>query len=221
MANGYAPTRDQMRVIAEAARDLHRVVRRWVAHADLPGFPAERWNRMAIRALFDLERALNPERLPWGNPRRGHPRTRCWALEVDGGLTWLRNLLDRILERNRLQALAIQADLRPCPDDPDALPQVISVERQELTALREAIRMLPRLDTLPMRERLPEAQDRSELPPRGAEEKGIDPKTPVIFVSRRVGPIVLGKRKKILTRPQYDVVKAILDSRDQCLSKKG
>ena len=220
MANGYSPTRDQMRVIAEAARDFHRVVQRWIVHAGLPGFPVESWNRMAIQALFELERALNPEQFPWGTRRRDHPQIRCWALEVEGGVVWLRNLLNRIMERNRLQALANRAGLIPCPDDADALPQVITVEGQELKALRAAIRMLPRLDTLPLRERLPEAQATIEPAPRAVENKTADSGISVILVSRTVMPIVLGKRKPILTQEQYNVVQAILDSRNQRLSKK-
>ena len=78
LLQGYVPPRDQMRGIVGAAREFRKIVRQWKRHSSLPGYPVERGNHTALKALFGLERALNPGRLAWGSGERTNPVVRNW-----------------------------------------------------------------------------------------------------------------------------------------------
>ena len=143
---GYFPTRDEMHRIGVAARGLYQVVRRWQKYAHLPGYPADRGNQSALIALFGLERALNPKRLAWGHEGRGVVPVRNWGAGVADGVAWLRGLLDLLMEKNELQAMATAPDFDSWATGRHSLPQTVSVSaEEELLALRTAIRWLPRL----------------------------------------------------------------------------
>ena len=213
--DGYLPTRDQMTVIVRAARSLYRTARRWRSDARLPGYPLDMGSHLAAEALFRLERALNPKCLAWEHHARKTLRVQCWPSETGVGLTWLRNLLDLVLERNRLQAMTAEVDWSPAAC---WLPQVITIEEEELTALGRAIGNLPSLKTLPEPEPVNPAKGLTGRRNSGADTA--DPTSPpVMLMNPRLGPLVLGKTKKHLTSAQYRVVKALLDADGKGLKK--
>ncbi len=228
-SGGYVPSRDEMSVIVAAARDLYRVTRRWQEYSSLPGYPIERGNAAALEALFRLERALNPRCLGWDRPTRKVPPIECWPPQVAEGYFWVRNLLDRILERNRLQALAMAAELRAWLAEGGSAPEVIAIQKEELKALRILLHLLPKS------EKLPEARPKPPAEPAAtADQSAPSPPirladslsrvmqripVPVVLLSPGDPPLVLGEPKPLLTGQQFRVVKALLDAGEGGLSK--
>lgn len=214
--NGYLPTRDQMIVVVRTSRDLYRIVRRWQSDSQLPGYPIEMGKHAAIEALFHLERALNPTCFAWENPSRKRMETRIWPVEVRSGLLWLRNLLDLILERNRLEALSGEANW--ANRDEHALPVVVSIGEQELVAFGKAIRLLPSpkslLVTIPSNT---VQHDRGKNEADANVETVEDRSVPAVQLGPGDKPYVLGKAKQELTPERLKVVKALLKAGEKGL----
>jgi hypothetical protein len=214
---GYLPTRDEMRAIAEAARALLKIVRRWQKYAHLPGYPVERGNQSALNALFGLERALNPKRLPWDHKGRGSLPVRNWGNNAADGVAWLRDLLDLLMVKNNLESMAAAPDFDSWAAGSQPLPQTVSVCEDELLALRTAIRCLPDLDT-PSQSESPviAARLRHRRCDSPSEPEEV---TPVVLFGPGVRPLVLGRPKVKLTLAQFRVVKALLDAGEAGLCK--
>lgn len=222
VTGGYVPSRDQMAVIVGATRELYRVTRRWQAHSRLPGYPIERGNAAALESLFNLERALNPRCFAWEHPTRQSLRIDCWPSAVAEGLAWARNLLDLILERNQLQTLAAAAHLNVWMVEHRSVPAIISIELDELKALRIINRLLPKPENLPEVQSVArpgasaDAEPGRPSEPLAGEEEAT---APVILFGRQGKPRVLGTFKNRLTPAQYHVIKALLDAGNKGLKK--
>lgn len=214
---GYLPTREQMRSIAGAAKNLYQVIRRWQKHSHLPGFPVNRGNVSALRAVFGLERALNPKCLAWSHPSRVDPPVQNWGDTAADGLAWLRRLLDIVMENNEVGSMAASPDFESWAAERPTMPETVSVVEQELLALRLAIRLIPHLDDPSGR---PAPEETITPSPRAAEPTRLKttPLTVVLF-SPTIDPVVLGRRKSKLTLAQFSVVKALIEAGERGLSK--
>lgn len=148
-AAGYRPSREQMRLIVDAAGGLLATVERWKRCRELPAYPQERGNLAALAALFRIERALNPYRIPWGDGRRTELGARVWPDEVIEGLVWLRALADLAINRRGLEAMSCEADHGSWLVKAEEIPHTISFNDDELSSLHEIIRLLPGLANLP------------------------------------------------------------------------
>ena len=218
LAAGYRPTRDQMRDIVAAARALHRLARRWRRLARLPGYPVEQGNLVALKAVFRLERALNPGRLARGSAGRLGQAAREWPDGVVQGLAWVDNLLGILAGRNGLGSMVVAVDFPAWAAEEGRLPETVTVQEEELEALREAIRLLPRPGELPESDR-PAAPSRQAGPGRARDE--MEAAGAVVLFGPRAHPVVLGKRMDPLRPVQFRVIKALLDAGDDGLSKKA
>ena len=217
MSTGYQPPREQMTAVVVAARELFRVTRRWREHSRLPGYPAERGNSTAVEALFRLERALNPRCLGWGRPGRKELHVECWPTPVADGIAWLRNLLDLILERNGLRSLATATDYATWAREGQSTPVLVSIQEDELAALRVVLGLLPRLGVLPEADRAAPTQTPTSGAPWPSSET--PDSVPVILLGARLGPLVLGRRKERLTSAQFQVVSALIEAGERGLGK--
>jgi hypothetical protein len=214
---GYSPSRDQMRAIVAAARDLLKIIRRWQKYAHLPGFPVERGNETALAALLSLERALNPHRLTWGHKDRGKLPVRNWGIGVADGVSWLCRLLDIFMAENTLETMAAAEDFASWSAGCCPLPQIVTVREDELRALHVALCWLPGLDSTS------ETGDSRALPPAplppSPPHEASEVPVPVVLISPSVRPFVLGRSKAKLTPAQFLVVKALMAAGEAGLTK--
>lgn len=221
-AGGYVPSREQMAAIINAAQELFLVTQRWQERSCLPGYPVERGNSAALESLFRLERALNPRCLAWDRPNRKSLQTECWPPPVVDCLTWLRNLLDIILERNQLESMATAASLAAWLADDPPIPAVISIMEKELEALRLILQDLPGPEKLPEPALVPIPGSSPNPAPVSLADSlagSLERLSPVRLFGPGTKPIVLGRQKKPLTGARYLVVKALLDAGEAGLSK--
>jgi hypothetical protein len=78
MTTGYVPSRDAMLAISRAMKELPKTFVEYESDRCLPCYPVELGADEALLAIFDLERALNPERLAWPDSRRRSPEAQAW-----------------------------------------------------------------------------------------------------------------------------------------------
>ena len=94
---------------------------------------------------------------------------------------------------------------------------LVSIQEDELAALRVVIGLLPRLGVLPEADRAAPAQTPTSDAPGPSSET--PDSVPVILLGARLRPLVLGRRKERLTPAQFRVVRALLEAGDRGLGK--
>ncbi len=159
---GYKPTRDEMRAVTDAARDLHELISLWEEGSDPPNFPWEQGNRIALRVIFRLQRALNPGRVPW--ERIHEPTANAWPVCVEVALPWVFNLTRDLVTRFHVKSMAHAEDFESWLSRAEALPPAVSFTARDREDLRKIVGRLPDPSTLP------EPQASSPLASRTAAE---------------------------------------------------
>ncbi len=128
-----------MTAVLFAARELHATFEEFWEDCKLPDFPTDGGSDDALRAMFELDLALNPLRLAWDYPRRKRPTTHAWSLRTVTGFRWLRDLLDGLIERSGSESLSTELNFERWADSRASLPELITIEADRIHSLSRAI----------------------------------------------------------------------------------
>ena len=104
----FVPSAEQLIRVSDAAINLVDAAEKTfcISGQDDPfRFPSYVRPRYMPFAILRLERALNPRRLAFDDPRRHRILRHGWAWEVSDGLSWLRKLHDEVLVAWQVEAL--------------------------------------------------------------------------------------------------------------------
>ena len=140
--DSYCPPRDDMIAIRRAAERLRGDALRWHEFHKYPNCPVEIGNLVALRALFDLERTLNPHYYPFDHAGRQLAEPVAWDLNVVGGLYWIRNLNDELIRRLGVETFSTAESFARWRQLENRLPETVSISIEELEEFRLGIELL-------------------------------------------------------------------------------
>ena len=230
-AESYRPSRDRMRLIQYKATTLRRTFVEWWKDSRLPGFPSDIGSHDALKEMFVLDCALNPDRLAWEHPERLQPSAQVWSARTVAGLYWVRILLDILIERAGVRSLAEAWSFEAWINSNPTHPEGVSIQREELKALGQAIERMSgdfryhidhnEPDLAEIERRLYHVLSRNagiqSVAPKGRSsplpEKTATSVCPIRVIAPGVKPQVGGGADcGRLSKAQYDVLRALIEA---------